>query len=110
MTHESADEPQRRNPFVLVLWMICVLVTLMGIAMVRWSFALTEELQTSTIAGQADYQLSYMLHQSGPLFIVLGLAVATLTVFLHAQTWTGRRGPVSSGSSDTRTSHEAGAH
>ena len=90
--HESSDGSHRRNPFVLVLWVICVLVTLAGIGMVRWSFALTEVLQTSGTATQADWQLSYLLQQSAPLFIVLGLAVATLTVFLHAQIWNRRCG------------------
>lgn len=87
---ESAAEPQRRNPFVLVLWVIGALFTLTGIGAMRWSFALTEGLQTSTTASQADFQLSYMVQQSAPLLIVLGLAVATSTVFLHALIWNKR--------------------
>ena len=90
-TPDPAYAPPRRNPFVLVLWALSALITLGGIGMVRWSFTLTEELQTSNMASQADYQLSYMMQQSGPLFVALGLGVAAMTVFLHAQAWNRRR-------------------
>lgn len=84
-------EPQHRNPFVLALWAISALFLLVGIGIVRWAFTLLEELQTTQNPDQADWQLSYMLQQSGPQVIMLGLAAATLTVFLHAQTWHRRR-------------------
>jgi hypothetical protein len=92
VTDESTDESPRRNPFVGALWALSVLITLGGIGMVRWSFTLAEQLQSSNAASQVDYQLSYMMQQSAPLFIALGLGVAAMAVFLHAQAWNGRRG------------------
>ena len=91
---EEADAPASgkrlaRNPFVIALWSISAVFVLTGAGFTRLLTDAGAALNSSSTPA-FDFFLVSSLVFAAPLLIVLGLAIATATLFLFAARWRGR--------------------
>ncbi|WP_165063362.1 hypothetical protein [Marisediminicola senii] len=89
---DDAADPagSRRNPFVIVLWVISAALILGGLALLQWLPELERLMQRGQLGdGSSTITYAYYLSviEMAPLVLVLGVATAIGLLFLHAARW-----------------------